>query len=81
MGLESQRLDYQGIDVRLGTITEQLAEQQVELQSVIEGLPEGADESRGRQASPQLAIVFSGLARSTLQPLMSLRFSQSVRRI
>ncbi len=44
-GLESQRLDYQGIDVRLGTITEQLAEQQVELQSVIEGLPEGADES------------------------------------
>ena len=44
-GLESQRLDYQGIDVRLGTITEQLAEQQVELQSVIKELPEGADES------------------------------------
>ena len=35
---------------------------------------------RGRQASPQLVTVFSGLARSTLQPLMSLRFSQSVRR-
>jgi len=43
--LESERLDYQGIDVRLGTIIEQLSEDRIELDQVIAGLPEEAEES------------------------------------